>query len=701
MEPSAGEPRLEAHTEFFPNAIVSGNVEFLGCGFSDPQSKELLQQHFALFPVKKVAAPGKLARQGTSSGSIRLPGGYQSGSRVSLGGAGHDGSGIVHLACSDENIMFRAIQTVEARFTPPPPPVHIPTFTVYAITLANPDWLDVATKASTLAYPATDTPKRLTRILEGSQVPGDFRGTDVFFIHTLNLTDADNQKQPAVNYLAFRAPSPDEAFQWVQDLQDIVEVGERRDPSKRPGVDKSRRALLLLNPFGGRKKASKIYETYVRPMMSLAGYYLDVRSTEYPRHASEIIQSLPDITNYSRLLTVSGDGLFHEMINGLLNRPDRDTPYTVIGHDGYEAEITPREVPVGIVPAGTGNALSKNIDAVPLEWAVLSVIRGRTNPLDVISVTQKLRSGDKRVFSHLGLYLGLVADIDIESERYRNLGQLRSTMSALTHIMSPRVYRIKLYTYHGTTRATRPSGGDPLAPKFGDVTIEQLESGTAQGWSKEPVDEITYFMALNQPWVDTNTYCAPAARLSDGLITINYTGQRSAKALLTAFLDAENGGMVTKPWMAEERVVAYALVPEGAEGQGEENIDEYKKDLIRGRVKGALDVDGELAPFAPVIAESFPAVLNLIVAPWFREGVWGAKVAPWRKGRKGNPNSDGPAVAGMVRRASTARRASTVARKQSRKAGGALAAARAAAEAVEGRKKGGRKEDSESNGGAR
>ncbi|KAJ3343027.1 hypothetical protein HDU93_000197 [Gonapodya sp. JEL0774] len=697
MDAVVGEtPRLDAHTEFFPNAVVSGNVEFLGCGFSDAQSKELLQQHFALFPTKKVSAPGKLSRQGTSSGSIRLPGSYNSASRTSLG-AGHDGSGIVHLACSDENIMFRAIQTVEARFTPPPLPVHIPIFTVYAVTLANPDWLDIATKASSISYPSTDSAKRLTRVLEGSQLPGNFRPCDVFFIHTLNLTDSDNQKQPALNYLAFRAVTPDEALQWVEDLQDIIEIGERRDPSKRVAVDKARKALVFLNPFGGKQKAVKIYESYVKPMMSLAGYSLDHRTSEYPKHVSEIVASLPDIAKYSRLLTVSGDGLFHEMINGLLNRPDRDTAYPVVGNDGFEAEITPREIPVGMIPAGTGNALSKNVDAVPLEWALLTAIRGRTNPLDVISVTQKFKSGDKRSFSHLGLYHGLPADIDIESERYRNLGQLRTSMSALTHIMSPRVYRLKLYTYHGTTRATRPQGSDPLASKFGDISLETLEAGTAQGWEKEPVEEITYFTALNVPWIDTKIYGAPAARLSDGLITLNYTGQRSSKALLSAFLDSE-AGIVTRPWVAEEKVVAYALIPEGAEGQGEADINEYKRDIVRGKCSGVLDVDGEVVPFAPVIAESFPAVLNLIVAPWFREGVWGSKIAPWRKGRKGNPNSDGPAVAGMVRRASTARRASTVARKQSRKAGGALAAARAAAEAVEGRKKAGERKDDDPNG---
>ena len=48
-----------------------------------------------------------------------------------------------------------------------------------------------------------------------------------------------------------------------------------------------------------------------------------------------------DISKYNAVITISGDGLFHELLNGLLKRPnDESLP------------------PVGLIPAGSGNGLA-------------------------------------------------------------------------------------------------------------------------------------------------------------------------------------------------------------------------------------------------------------------------------------------------------------------------------------------------------
>ena len=52
-------------------------------------------------------------------------------------------------------------------------------------------------------------------------------------------------------------------------------------------------------------------------------------------------------------------------------------------------------------------------------------------PMDLVSVD----TSRGRLYSFLSVTWGLIADVDIESERYRSLGSARFTVSGLTHIL--------------------------------------------------------------------------------------------------------------------------------------------------------------------------------------------------------------------------------------------------------------------------
>ncbi|KAK9082172.1 hypothetical protein Syun_031621 [Stephania yunnanensis] len=131
---------------------------------------------------------------------------------------------------------------------------------------------------------------------------------------------------------------------------------------------------------------------------------IDSLETQRQLHAKEIASSL-DLSKYDGIVCVSGDGVLVEVVNGLLQREDWDSAI---------------KIPLGIVSAGTGNGMAKSL-------------------LD--SVEEDCSASN----STLAIIRGLVADIDIESEKYRWMGSSRLDFYALLRIINLRKYNGRLF----------------------------------------------------------------------------------------------------------------------------------------------------------------------------------------------------------------------------------------------------------------
>ena len=131
-----------------------------------------------------------------------------------------------------------------------------------------------------------------------------------------------------------------------------------------------------MNPWGGRKLAPTIYSKCVAPLFQLAGIQAQVICkrvegstkdshrlvTERSMHAFEIAQTM-DMNQFDAAITVSGDGLFHEFVNGLMSREDRQ-----------EAA----RFPIGIIPAGMFSTCKSEIKFTPRLWKCIGEIVGYT-----------------------------------------------------------------------------------------------------------------------------------------------------------------------------------------------------------------------------------------------------------------------------------------------------------------------------------
>ena len=137
-----------------------------------------------------------------------------------------------------------------------------------------------------------------------------------------------------------------------------------------------------------------------------------------------------ELNDYRGIIVVSGDGLLFEILNGLMERSD------------WEKAI---KMPISQIPGGSANALAccasylanetfRNISLESFATSMtFSLIKSHTVPLDLM----RIQLADKTVLpSFLSIEWAFIADLDLESEKYRFLGDMRFTVGALQRILS-------------------------------------------------------------------------------------------------------------------------------------------------------------------------------------------------------------------------------------------------------------------------
>ncbi|KAG5650770.1 hypothetical protein H0H81_011109 [Sphagnurus paluster] len=129
---------------------------------------------------------------------------------------------------------------------------------------------------------------------------------------------------------------PNLVTEWAETLM--------KDVYEDSGVTRSRRLKVLVNPHGGVRKGAAVFVKTVEPIFRAAQCSLDVIYTTHNGHAFNIAKDLPLV--YDAVVTVSGDGLIHEVMNG------------------FAHHINPRKafkIPIAPIPTGSGNGLALNL----------------------------------------------------------------------------------------------------------------------------------------------------------------------------------------------------------------------------------------------------------------------------------------------------------------------------------------------------
>ena len=358
-----------------------------------------------------------------------------------------------------------------------------------------------------------------------------------------------------------------------------------------------KRLKVLINPFGGKGRAAKLYETYAAPVFAAAKCQVDVQYTTHSGHASEIAEQI-DIDAYDAIVCCSGDGLPYEVFNGLGRRKD--------------AFRALHNVAVAMIPCGSGNAMAWNLSGTAsVSVTALTIVKGLRTPMDLMSVTQ----GNKRSLSFLSQSFGIVAECDLGTEHMRWMGAHRFTVGFLLRILRKTVWpcdlamkveigdKKSIKRHYVTSTHKNPSRREQLSREEAAAArgiangggLPDLKYGTVmdplpEDWTTIPNSQNTgVFYAGNMAIVSEDTDFFPAAFPDDGLMDIVVVDGTIPRTTTLKMMDqVGQGEFVDMPDVHYWKVSAYRLMPHQKEGY--------------------ISVDGESIPFEPFQVESHRAL---------------------------------------------------------------------------------------------
>ena len=203
---------------------------------------------------------------------------------------------------------------------------------------------------------------------------------------------------------------------------------------------------------------------------------------------------------------MGGDGTFHEVVNGVLNRIDG------------------KVIPIGVIPAGSGNSVLHDLGLTDPIQAAKAIVAGNTRCIDVaqIEMNQVVR------YSINLIGWGLVTDVGKRSETLRWLGPRRYTISSLIEIFLRKSRRARLVVDQETI-----------------------------------FKQFTFIVACNSVHIGKGMKMAPSADLSDGLIDlIVVDGNITRKRLFSVLPKLFDGSHIDEPEVTYYQASSFSLHPE-------------------------------------------------------------------------------------------------------------------------------------------
>ncbi len=259
---------------------------------------------------------------------------------------------------------------------------------------------------------------------------------------------------------------------------------------------------MVVNPHGGLKKGLGILEK-VQPIFEENDCELTILKTEYAGHGKDYAYEV-DFTNYDGFCAIGGDGTMHEIINGMLKRPDK------------------RQLPIGLVTGGTGNSFMHDLDCLEPENAAKRILTGRERPIDIA----KVDANGETLYAFNIVGWGMPTDINILAEKMRWLGEQRYNVASILEVLRGKRRLAKLI----------------------------IDGNTVVG-------DYGFILGCNTIHTGKGMMMAPLAQLNDGLIDLIIARKAGRLKLLSLFPKLFKGAHVGDPLVDYHQVKEFSIVP--------------------------------------------------------------------------------------------------------------------------------------------
>ncbi|XP_037551991.1 ceramide kinase [Nematolebias whitei] len=333
-------------------------------------------------------------------------------------------------------------------------------------------------------------------------------------VFTVSFVRKLRPHQKQCSDVTFHCANQEQCEQWVRATNELLSLL----------TDRPKSLLVYINPYGGKQRGERIYEQKVAPVFRRAGIFTDVIVTERANHARDHLKTEADLDKYDGVVCVGGDGMFSEILHGLVTRTQTDHN---VDQNQTEAELVPCSLRIGIIPAGSTDCVCfATVGTNDPVTSALHIIVGDSQPMDVCSVHHN------DVFLRYSVSLlgyGFYGDLQADSERRRWLGPTRYDLSGVKTFLRHNFYEGSISFFPAEDSAGHPR--DKLPCRFGcricqDSKDEQNEMSAEK--KKSGDDSGGGWRTLNGKFIAVNSAsmsCAcprcpkglsPSAHLADG-----------------------------------------------------------------------------------------------------------------------------------------------------------------------------------------
>ena len=247
-------------------------------------------------------------------------------------------------------------------------------------------------------------------------------------------------------------------------------------------TDNNKSLYFFINPISGKGVAKKIF-TKVSKALCASGIDVKLYVSKYKGDIADNISNI-DLTDVDGVVVIGGDGTIHEAINGLIKS----------GKYYY--------LPMGVIPAGSGNAYASDLNINDLDQAINTLIKFEIKKIDIMQINHR----DGISYSANILGWGMATRVNKIAEKLRFLGGIRYTIASIICIIF-------------------------LKPERMDFNIDDKVI-KAKG---------LLFLALNTVHTGKGMKMAPTAEMDDGLLDIILFKNATRLNIFRIFMKIYNG----------------------------------------------------------------------------------------------------------------------------------------------------------------